>query len=256
MNYLELVQTLTSESGVVPNAGPAGDATAIPQSIDAATGLVLKMKGWIAREWRKIQVARDDWRWMRVFFTKTTSTLSPIIATSGIAESLPAASGRWGRFIPLTDTGDSAWSIARASLGVSDESPMTYVPFEEFYITRMRGTQPDAQKPYEFTINHNGNVVIWPTQDEPVTIRGLYYRAPQVLSAGSDIPEMPERFHDLIWLRAIMAADIYDEAPARLSYWQQEADRLWAALVHEQTEAPYIGNATVSYSNWMPGYPI
>lgn len=233
MTYLELLQTLASEGGVVPGAGPAGSETAQPASLGAASGLVSKMGAWVRRAWTDIQVARDDWRWMRGEFSGAL--------TSGTARYSATDLGvvRWHEWLPLAEDGTSNLSIYKTSLGVSDEGMLAFEPFAIFY-PRLRGSQPANGKPTVASIDRDGKLVFWPTPDAGYTVRGIYRRSPQVLSGATDVPEMPEAYHNLIWIRAAFLADAYDEAPDRLPIWQADEARYWQGLVQSQTDPFYL----------------
>lgn len=233
MNYLQLVQTLASEGGVVPGAGPAGSATAVPASLGAASGLVLKMSAWVKRAWIDIQTARDDWQWMVGELEDTVS--------SGIDRYSEADFGltRWQQWLPNAEDGSSNFSIYKTSDGAADETMLAFEPFSSFY-RRLRGTQPAAAKPSIMSVDTAGQIVLWPVPDATYTIRGLYRKSPQELSADTDTPEMPASLHNLIWIRAAFLADAYDEAPDRLPIWQADEQRYWQALIHAQTEPFYL----------------
>lgn len=231
MTYLELLQTLASEGGVVPGAGPAGSATAVPQTLGAATGLVAKMAAWVKRAWIDIQTARDDWHWLRGEFAGSL--------TSGTARYSATDLGilRWQAWLPAAEDGTSTLSIYKTSLGASDEGMLAFEPFSIFY-PRLRGAQPANGKPTVASVDREGKLVFWPTPDAAYTVRGLYRKSPQELSGAGDIPEMPPAFHNLIWIRAAFLADAYDEAPDRLPIWRADEQRYWQALIHAQTD-PY-----------------
>lgn len=235
MNYLALVQTVASESGVVPNAGPPGSASAVPGSLASATGIVLKMTAWVNQAWRDIQVSRRDWAWRRREFDAEIFSGQSRFSASDLSVT------RFAAWIPRTQDGYSAFSIYKTTTGVSDEGALSFVPWEVFYVARTRGTQPTPSKPGEFSIDPDGELAFNPEPDDDYTIRGLYLRTAQALTMGSDEPEMPEDFHDLIWIRALQKADVYDEAGARLPIFKAEENRLWTALVHDQTEPIDLG---------------
>jgi hypothetical protein len=72
----------------------------------------------------------------------------------------------------------------------------------------------EAGRPIEWSVDTQGRIVFWPTPDAAYTVRGVYRRAPQRLVADGDVPEMPEEFHDLIWLGALGKLTLFDEAAA------------------------------------------
>ena len=47
-------------------------------------------------------------------------------------------------------------------------------------------------------------------------MRGEYRKAPQVLTANSDVPELPEEFHSIIVWAAIILMAKHDESPTGL----------------------------------------
>lgn len=229
MTFLQLVQKAISESGTIPNAGPVGSASARPTSLAAATGMELKWIAWVQDAWRDLQLSQQRWKWMR-----RSGTAS--ITSGGGATYTPAQLSltRVAEWIPLTDDGAQAFSLYLTATGVSDELEIKFIPWERFFATYVRGTQPDAGRPYYFTIDADESLVFYPAPSATYTVRTLYHRTPQVMTADADEPEMPARYHDLIWLGALKKGDLYDEATTRYPALGQINNGLMAQLVRDQ----------------------
>lgn len=230
MTYLELVQKAVAESGVVPNAGPPGTATARPASFAAAVGIELKFIAWVQDAWRDIQTAQTRWRWMKRTFTGAITSGG---GSTYSATDLDAGLTRVAEWIPITDRGEQAFSAYLTATGVSDELPLIYVPYDEFF-PRTRGTQPTADRPTHFTVDPDNEVVFYPAPGGSYTVRGLYLRAPQVMTLDADTPELPTRFHDMIWIGALEKADLYDEASTRYPVWAPRRRGMMAELIRDQ----------------------
>lgn len=197
--YLELAQDLARESGTV-------DPGAIT-NVSGLTGRPLKIVNWVRKAYLNIQNSRRDWGWMLDDFTYA---LSPGAAT------YTAASFNLTRFASWVEEHDwfQPLSLYDADIGLSDEQPLRQVPYEYWRSRYGRGDQSSDywNRPTEYAVTPKDELVFGPTPDKAYVIRGRYSKGPQILTASSDVPEMPSRFHDMITWEALRLLLIHDGA--------------------------------------------
>lgn len=196
--YIQLVQDLHREAGI------SGDH---PNSVVAATGETLRLANWIKAEWVKIQNRHPNWRWMRKSFSLQTVAADDTYAyTDCVDDDTSLAISRFSRFLP------EGFKIYLTSAGVGTQGWLTYVVWDDFKQIFKIGTQVESY-PSFVTFDPANNIVLGAKPDGIYTVTGDYQRSPQILTADSDVPEMPSQFHDLIWLGALRRYAAYESAP-------------------------------------------
>lgn len=198
MNLLELTQAVAFKSRTVPGMNQ-------PATLSGLTGRLARCLDWTLESYRGIQRHRPDWNWMRRSFS------GPALANTGTFEASDWSITRFRdwRFNPRP--GDSGWTIYLTSEGVSDERPLIFCPWEDFRARYRRG-DPDTDYPQIFTIDPRKQVQLAPVPDDDYTVQGEYMLGLQTLANATDIPEMPEFFHELIVYRALVLLHTSDEA--------------------------------------------
>ena len=219
MNFLELVQRVARESGTIPGENQ-------PASVVGTTGRLARMVHWTNDAWRGIQRSRTDWRWMQGEFEGSL--------TAGSAR-YTSASFNLTRFARWRVNGptEDRFSLYDPTIGVTDEGQLIFVPWDTFYVTKLRGSI-DANRPAYFSVSPAREFVVSPTPDKTYTVRGPYQKSAQTLTANTDIPEMPEDFHDLIVWEALKLMGIYDEATVSQPFWSVEAIKRRSELLIDQ----------------------
>lgn len=198
MTYLELCQMVARESGTVSGK--------LPTAVTSQTGRLLKVVNWVDTAWRQLQNHRSAWRWMRAEFTGTTS--AGTARYTGASFSLT----RLAEWITEEDT----VTLYKQSEGVSDEGAILFLPWNMYRSQFERGEQT-ADRPRYFSISPGNELCLGPKPDDAYVVRGEYRKSPQTLTDNDDIPEMPERFHELIaWLALLLLAE-HDEAQIHMS---------------------------------------
>lgn len=200
--YLQLVQQTAEQSGTVPTIGD-------PATTAGATGRIKRICTWVSKAYEDIQLVSEDWRWLHADFTGslTTSVQAYDAGALGITT-------RFRRWVPgpASDV-VSTFSIYDPALGVSDETHLELVPWETFRKYYLFGEGQTKQgRPTKFSVAPDNRLYFHEIPDAGYTLRGVYYKSPQVLSSDTDIPEMPAAHHDLIVWRALMRLAIFDEA--------------------------------------------
>ncbi len=170
-------------------------------TLAGVTSESLRFKNWVIRSWEEIQERHADWKWMRAAysFTTTANDGSYTAAQAGIAT-------RFGRFDKTYCT------IYLTTSGTVDQTELTWVDYEDFRsgcLTRPVG----GGRPTHFSIGDANELLLWPVPDSTLyTVTGDYFKSPQILSADSDTPELPEQ-HRVIAYRAMCKYARFTAAP-------------------------------------------
>lgn len=231
-NFLALAQKVASDSGVVSGTQPS--------TCQNQTGLLGKIVRWTADAWRQIQNAENAWRFMFGEFTGNTLANTPRYtpASWNITDH-----AEWIHDREMLN--DHPYSIYSVALGVSDETRLTEIDFEQWRQSYNRGVQT-VGKPRYYAISPANEFCLAPMPDGIYTVKGVYRKAPQVLSADADIPNFPDRFHDLITYRARLLLAEHDEAGFALTTAAGEDARLMADLRRDQLPTLVIRGGTLA----------
>lgn len=210
MDYLTLAQTVRREAGI-SGLGPT--------SVKNQTGEMLRVVNWTAEAWRKVQLARKTWKWMRATASTTTVAGTYEYAPTGANFGLT----RWARWI------NDSFYIADAAIGSSDSTPLLYMPYRDFRPMFLVGSMQQG-RPMYVSFSPGGNVLLAPSPDREFTLSCEYYKSAQTLVENTDVPEMPADYHMAIVYRALMmygryeaAAEIYADAE---NNFNEEMERL------------------------------
>jgi hypothetical protein len=230
--FLELCQDVARESGTVSGSQPS--------SVAGQTGRLAKVVNWTAQAWTLIQNRRNGWRWMRKEFTGDTiaSTARYTAASFNITDL-----ARW--HVDNAATGELPVSIYRQSTGAADEGSIVYVSWPVWRARYGRGAQV-TNRPVEYTISPSGELCLGPVPDDAYVINGEYWKTPQVLSANADVPECPERFHDIIVYRALMLLAGHDEASTTYAEAMANYTQMLADLERDQFEQVSLGGGPLA----------
>lgn len=222
MNFLALVQELARQSGTL-----AGGTTLA--SVSGATGRADKVVNWIVRAWDDIQNQRADWLWMNGTFEKSL-----------IANTLRYTANGWSitrlRKWSIDTPGWQPLTIYDPTIGQSDESPLTFIPWSLWRTKYDRGSH-DAGRPVEYSVSPANELCFGPKPDKAYTARGEYWKSAQTLSANGDEPEAPEHLHMVIVWRAMMLMAGGDESTSTYELAKPEYLRLFGILCAEQLPA-------------------
>lgn len=221
MNFLQLVNRAVMEAGVT-------GTTATNTTVQDASGELLRFATWVNQAWEDLQNEHDGaWNWMNTSFSFTT------IAQQA---EYPYASA------PLSLTNFGSWDTDTFRIYKTDIGSETYLPHQEYRYFRdqfLIGTlhTTDSQ-PSVFTVSPSQSIILaLPPEDTSYVISGRYRTTVSTLSADTDTPEMPTRFHMLIVWGALISGGWYENAPEMLARGTKEYKKLKAALEHNQLPA-------------------
>ena len=231
--FLDLCRKMARDSGTISGIQPV--------STVGQTGRLLKVVEWVREAWVRIQNDRENWRWMRTEFA--ADTIPGVAAYSPAAWNIPNLSA-WMQ--DQTAIGYLPTTLYRAADGVADEGEILFVPYERWRARDGRGSQAQ-NRPTEYSIGPAGEFLLGAIPDDTYTVRGEYYRAPQVFALDADTPVgLPLRFHEIISWRALMLLAEHDEAPAGLATATMNYMDLLRQLERDQLPKPTIGGGPLA----------
>jgi len=216
MNYLALVNRLRRKCGVTSSADVT-TLTGLPEEMN-------RLADWVNEAWMDIQLKREDWMWMRKSFSFTT--------TNGQVSYTPTECG-------ITDFGNWATDSIRnyvTASGTSSEIFMDYQGYEQwrnlYQFSANRGvyTRPIrvAFKPSDFSLCPG------PIAASGYTILGDYYCKPSEMSATTDEPLLPARYHMAIIYRAMMFYGAFEAAQEVFNEGEAEFNRMMHRINRNQ----------------------
>jgi len=233
--YLELSNDLARESGL------SGAAASI-SAVTGQSGQALRVVEWVAQSYKSIQNRHPNWRWLRRTFTGTTTTGQSEYAYTAFTDTTDSAAiSRFSRWLPYDDSGYPLFTIYVTASGVAAQQRMIFLPWDYFLSIYRFGTQTSAA-PAHYSVTPANKIALGPAPDATgYTVGGDYQRSAQTLAADSDVPEMPEDFHDLIVFRALERYARFSAAPEALAQAEREGGRLLRALEVNQLPAISFG---------------
>ncbi len=224
--FLQLAQKLASDSGTVAGGGPT--------TVVGQTGRLGKIVRWTNEAWRSVQNAHNAWRWMRGEFEGTTIVSQ--VRYNGTEFDDVETSAPITRFAEWVYTGEGdedRFSLYDPLIGVADERQLSYLDWDTFYTTKLRGVQT-AGKPRYFAVSPSSQLCLSPAPDTSYIVRGLYRKDVQNLELDDDVPEMPTRFHDLIVDIGLLLLGTHDESATQLPLWRLQRLARFCELERDQ----------------------
>ena len=188
MNFLQLAQKLREKTG------GSGEG---PVAVAGQRGESLRYVDWIDEAWMEIQNFRADWAWMH---KTNVSLLVPGIQSYNEISLGIADFGNW----ELND-------VRLFDVSTADEKFLKYVDYDQFKYRYTVGPQTQS-RPGVISRDTANNIVLGPTPDKAYTLTLDYFKKPQHLVAGTDVPAMPERFHMAIVYKAMDYYGLFENA--------------------------------------------
>lgn len=224
MNFLQLAQAVKRESGL-SGGGPVSLATAV--------GDDARIFQWVNWAHRDICLMHETWLFRRGSALGQTSTaaMPHDLAAPGFGLTDFA---NWMR--ASREYAPSAW---RVSDGQRTEHSLTWLDWD-VYRARFVAGEHDAGTVRFWSIDPSGQLRVGPTPDSAHMVRADYIKDVVDMTANTDEPMLPARFHPLIVWRALLEYGGYDAA----SEVYQRADRNYAsslpALLQAQLPRRFI----------------
>jgi len=218
MNRLQLCKRLRELAGI---AG-TGPTTTLGQ-----TGELGRVVGWIDDSYADICDKRQDWEFLRNDFSFNCTAAQSVYPQATVTNHANWKDDSLRCY--LTTTNDEQW--------------LTYIPWDIFRDTRLKGATRDVTgRPIQFSIKPDKSLVLYPIPDDAYTIDGEFYRTAAVMTADTDTPIF-QRFHMAIVFNALMRYAAYIADPMLYAYGQKEYGRLINKIDANNTPTITAGGA-------------
>ncbi len=235
MNFLALCQRAVTECGV---ASGLAVASALP-TVVGVTGSIARVVNWVGDAWNDIQIAHDDWDFLRSsnvlgagasFATIAGQASYPLgvfpttVGAPGTVGIAPDSFGKWDR--------ETFRNFVTAE-GYLSENYLDEIPFDVWRDSYMYGAMRSEQtRPVVVAVGPDQSVCLGPPPDGNYTITADYFMAPSVMALDTDLPiGLPTKFHMLIVYRAMTKYGQYEAAQEVLERGQQEYAPMYSRLL-------------------------
>jgi hypothetical protein len=109
-----------------------------------------------------------------------------------------------------------------------------YNDFRDYYLIGTNRTT--YTRPCDITVSPTNSLILGLPPDDVYTVVTEYYKAPTTLSADSDEPAMPARFHMAIVYKAMTYYGLYESASEVLTRGEGLFAQLYDQLLADQIE--------------------
>ena len=223
MNFLQLVNQTRLECGV------SGPALVTAQGL---SGEAARIASWVNAAWIDIQAVKEDWQWLRdvVQFNTVTQQQEYMPAQAGVGSTF----GNWKR---------DSFRCSSGGQNYADEQLMNYMEYTSFRNLYQYGNMRTTYaRPVVVSImGGEKKLAFGATPNQPFVITAEYYKKPVDLSADTDEPAIPTRFHMAIVYRAMMFYAGYEAAPEVYQRGELEFKRLMNRLNIDQLPTAVSG---------------
>lgn len=214
MDYLKLCKELCREAGIPANG--LSDVTGL-------NGEYERVCAWVAQAWDELQLAREDWWFMRNGFSLSTEAGdNSYLAADCLTPVLDL--GEW-----VTDS----LKIYKASQGKAFEGRLPFVEYAKWDATYNVGIQTQGQ-PTRFTVRPDMSLGFDCTPDSAYIISGDYARSATPLVLKTDTPALPAQFHMAIVYLALQKYGAYEAAAETFAYGKDRYDYYLARIERNQ----------------------
>lgn len=189
MNFLQLAKRVRQECGI------SGDG---PASTEGQSGMYAKIVDWVRTAHDELQQHHSDWNF--------DWAVADLELTEGV--DVYSLSGLWGLQIKCLSR--SGMYVYRADQGDGVKFWLDEVPWEEFRQLRTGNVQG---MPIYVALSPDKKMHFFPAPAAGLRLKMEYFLLPLTLTASSDVPRIPERYHMAIVWRAVMMWCAHDENP-------------------------------------------
>ena len=195
MNFLALCQRLHLEIG-----GGPGDPGTNPTATTSQTGKLLQIVTWIQQAYTELQNSKSCWRWM---ITDATGVETIAIGDSSVT--LLGASSNFDRLLPYDPNGMPNVLFYQSSIGITDMQPVEVLPWQLYDGYYNSGNLSGSSgRPTFCAVAPDSTLKFFPKADVAYKIKYQHKKTNQSLSATTDTPTLPTKFHDIIWMLALV----------------------------------------------------
>ena len=163
----------------------------------------------------------------------------PYFVVNPAADSVQLALTAGGAPINTTGTQSGTHTITSnnvdAFAGLLTEVFMSYLQYENWRNAYQYGALRGIHtRPMVLTVTPSKALGLGPTPAAGYTIIGEYYKVPAEMSADSDTPALPAKFHLAIVYRAMLSYGLYEAAPEVIQRAQVETDKWTRRIMVDQ----------------------
>lgn len=226
MTFLQLAQRLRQECGVSGTG---------PSTVLAQTGEYRRLVDWIATAWFEIQSLHQDWKFLRLS-TSWTTTLGQYSYTPVQCGITADTFGRWIL---------EEFRQYHTATGTQSEMPVYHIPYPTWRQRYNIGALRDQRtQPMEFAVAPSDAIVLGPPPLAGYTVTGDYYRSPILLAADLDVPALPAKHdHMIIVYKAMMSYGAHESDPSVYANGERSYNRLFCRLELDQLPPISMGGA-------------
>lgn len=189
---------------------------------------------WIDTAYEFVQNLHDG-RWQ---FLQTEFTFPTIAGTTNYTKASVSPA--------LTELASWKTDTFRAYLtanGINDQQELEYIRWDDFRFVYGRGSQSTLTgRPILFTVKPDYSISFWPIPSDVYTVSGEYFKRPQVMTADTDVPLIPQQFQSVIVWKGLMYYGAYAGADEKYSHGQNEYRAAVARLVKNQMNRVVYGS--------------
>jgi len=216
MNFLQLCQRLRQEAAV----SGTGPVTVVSQ-----VGEYKKLVDWISSAYEDIQNLHTEWDFLR-----TDLTFQTIAGTNNYTKDAISA-GEYGEWV------DESFRSYLTSGGEVGEQFMAFLDWGDFRDSYGFGAnRAQLGIPRYITRKPDTSLLVFPGPDAEYTINGEYFKRAQTMTANSDEPLIPSKYHMIIVWRALMYYAGQSNAPELYAVGLNEYKRLLNKLESSQMQ--------------------
>lgn len=224
-SYLQLCQRVRQEAAISGTG---------PSAVTGQTGQYAAVVSWVARAWLEIQNEYTNWNflWDELTFDTVAATQAYTPQKNGLDPKRYSEDMHLYKKVDGTD--DSAWL-----------KQLSWAKFKDTYTV---GEQ-ESGRPKYFAYKPNNMIAFYPIPDDVFTATVEFYRPPQVLTAGTDVPLIPSEFEDAIIYKALMYWAEYSDATEVFQGSSMNYDRIMNRMMEEQLERMTIDQTPLATTN-------
>lgn len=211
--FLQLCQKVRQECGV------AGEG---PSSVVSQVGVLKKLVDRTARAWVDIQASRPYWKFLRnqlVFQTTVGKREYSVVDDLGLVTC--DKFDRENTYLYETST--------------ADEKQLKWVSYDAF---RGRYRQYLDARPTVVTESPGRKLAFDAIPDKVYTVTFDYWMTPELLANNTDVPGIPDHFHDVIVWKSVMMFAGNEGATELYGYAKSMYTPIYLQLVNDQGEMP------------------
>lgn len=193
-----------------------------PTNTTGQTGAMATVVQRTSQAWIDIQKSRPYWKFLRATLTYvlTIDENSYIVATDFGLTTVD----KWDK--------QSCWIYTTTT---ADRSRLLYMPYQAF---RGNFSQYSSGRPQYFTEGPDGTILFDKSPDLAYVIEMDYWQTPEKLVNATDIPALPEQFHDIIAWKSVMKFAGSEGATDLYTYAKSEYNPMFLQFMIDQLDVP------------------